>query len=183
MRRLALFFLAALLSAEDAGKIMRPADKAAMPSDQVDIVATAPAGKLELDSKELTAEKPFPNVLHLSVKIAAGEHLLALIWEGGRKDVHFFVGPNPPAGFERFRQHPPVAEIQCTQCHELSSRGRFRFKTDSCFACHQKESFAKVHTHQPALLAECGLCHNAHGSTVKAHLLYAKETACKQCHN
>ena len=111
MRGLALFFLAALLSAEDAGKIMRPADKAAMPSDQVDIVATAPAGRLELDGKVLEAEKPFPNVLHLSVKAAAGEHLLALIWDGGRKDVHFFVGPNPPAGYDRFRQHPPVARI------------------------------------------------------------------------
>ncbi len=183
MRLPAVFFLAALLSAEDAGKIMRPADKAAMPLGPVDIVATAPAGRLELDGKTLTAEKPFPNVLHLSLKAAAGEHTLALIWDGGRKDVHFFVGPNPPAGYDRFRQHPPLADIPCTQCHELSSRGRFRFKTDACFDCHRKDSFAKVHTHQPNVLAECGLCHNAHGSTVKAHLLYAKETACKQCHN
>ncbi|MEP6539168.1 MAG: cytochrome c3 family protein [Bryobacteraceae bacterium] len=180
---LALFFLAALLSAEDAGKIMRPADKAAMPSDQVDIVATAPDGKLELDGKPLTPEKPFPNVLHLGLKATPGEHLLALIWDGGRKDVHFFVGRNPPAGYEKFRQHPPVADVPCTQCHELSSRGRFRFKNDACFTCHQQSGFAKVHTHQPNVLTECGLCHNAHGSTVKAHLLYPKETACKQCHN
>jgi len=183
MRRLALFFLAALLAAEDAGKIMRPADKSVLPSDQVDIVATAPGGRLELDGKPLTPEKPFPNVLHLSLKAAAGEHLLALIWDGGRKDVHFFVGTNAPAGYEKFRQHPPVADVQCTQCHELSSRGRFRFKNDACFACHQQGGFAKVHTHQPNVLTECGLCHNAHGSTVKAHLLYPKETACKQCHN
>ena len=27
------------------------------------------------------------------------------------------------------------------------------------------------------------MCHNAHGSVVKAHLLYSKETACKICHN
>jgi predicted CXXCH cytochrome family protein len=27
------------------------------------------------------------------------------------------------------------------------------------------------------------MCHNAHGSTVKAHLLYSKEAACKLCHN
>ena len=74
MRVLAVLFLAALLSAEDAGKIMRPADKAAMPSGRVDIVATAPAGKLELDGKAIVAEKPFPNVLHLSVQAAAGEH-------------------------------------------------------------------------------------------------------------
>jgi predicted CXXCH cytochrome family protein len=170
-------------AAEEAGKIMRPADKAAMPSDVVDIVATAPAGKLELDGKSIAAEQPFPNVLHTSVKTTPGEHSLALIWDGGRKEVHFFVGPNPPADFQAFRQHPPVAEVKCTQCHELSSRGRFRFKNNSCFDCHQKASFNKVHTHDPTVLAECGLCHNAHGSTVKAHLLYPKETACKQCHN
>ena len=79
-------------------------------------------------------------------------------------------------------EHPPVAEVKCTQCHELSSRGRFRFRNNSCFDCHPKESFAKVHTHDATVLTECGLCHNAHGSTVKAHLLYPKETACKQCH-
>jgi hypothetical protein len=27
------------------------------------------------------------------------------------------------------------------------------------------------------------MCHNAHGSTVKSHLLYSKEVACKLCHN
>ena len=170
-------------AAEEVGKIMRPADHSAISSGAVDIVATAPAGKLELDGKAITAEQPFPNVLHASVKTAPGEHLLALVWGGGRKEIHFFSGPKPPAGFEAFRQHPPVAEVKCTQCHELSSRGRFRFKNNSCFDCHQKEGFTKVHTHDATVLTECGLCHNAHGSTVKAHLLYSKETACKQCHN
>ncbi len=183
MRRLAAIFLAVLLRGEEAGKIMRPADHAAMPSDQVDIVATAPAGKLELDGKAIVAEQPFPSVLHAKLKAAPGEHALALIWDGGRKEVRFFVGSKAPAGFLPFHQHPPVADIPCTQCHELSSRGRFRFKNNSCFDCHQKDSFTKVHTHDATVLTECGLCHNAHGSTVKAHLLYPKETACKQCHN
>jgi predicted CXXCH cytochrome family protein len=178
----ALLLLSTASRAEDVGKIMRPADHGAMSSDSVDIVATAPSGRLELDGKPVDAEKPFPNVLHAMTKAAAGEHVLALLWDGGRKEVRFFVGANPPAGFLPFRQHPPVAEVKCTQCHELSSRGRFRFRNNSCFDCHPKESFAKVHTHDATVLTECGLCHNAHGSTVKAHLLYPKETACKQCH-
>src|SRR5258708_7846900 len=149
MRTLVLLLLVCALSraAEDAGKIMRPADHAAMPSGAVDIVATAPAGRLELDGKPVDAEKPFPNVLHAGVKAAPGEHVLRVLGEGGRKEVHFFVGASPPAGFLPFRQHPPVADVACTQCHELSSRGRFRFKNNSCFDCHAKEGFTKAHTH------------------------------------
>jgi predicted CXXCH cytochrome family protein len=37
--------------------------------------------------------------------------------------------------------------------------------------------------HAPDVLSECGLCHNAHGSTVKANLVYPKQTACKLCHD
>jgi predicted CXXCH cytochrome family protein len=171
-----------LPAADEAGKIMRPVDGAAMPVDKVDIIATAPAGKLELDGKAVTADQPFPDVFHTTVKASAGTHSLVLTWDGGRKEVRFFVGPNPPAEFQPYREHPPVADVQCTQCHELSKRGRFRFKI-GCFDCHQNNTFAKVHTHDSAVLRECGSCHNAHGSTAKALLLYPKETACKLCHN
>jgi predicted CXXCH cytochrome family protein len=166
---------------EEAGRIMRPSDRSAFPIGDVDIVATAPAGKLQLDGKPLAADQPFANVFHAVLKPAPGLHSLALIWEGGRKEVPFFVGPQAPAGFEPFRQHPPLAGVQCTQCHELTARGRFHFK-GGCFDCHQQVTFAKIHTHDAGVLSECGLCHNAHGSTVKAHLLYPKEAACKLCH-
>jgi predicted CXXCH cytochrome family protein len=174
---------AAAPAAEEAGKIMRPAEHSAYASDEVDIVATAPSGKLELDGRPVTAEQPFPNVFHAKVKAGAGLHALALVWDGGRKEVHFFAGAGAPAGFQPFRQHPPGADTPCTECHEISSRGRFRFKTLACFDCHQTEGFAKVHTHEPPAIAECGMCHNAHGSTVKAHLLYPKEAACRLCHD
>jgi predicted CXXCH cytochrome family protein len=82
-----------------------------------------------------------------------------------------------------FRQHPPIAGVECTQCHELSRRGRFRFKDDSCFACHQQQGFVKVHSHEPSVLTECGMCHNAHGATTKAFLMQSKEASCKLCHN
>jgi len=172
-----------IAAAEDAGKIMRPADRSVLTSGDVDIVATAPKGNLALDGKPVNAERPFPDVLHAKLKAAAGLHTLALVWEGGRKEIQFFAGSGAPADFQPFRPHPPIAEVPCTQCHELSARGRFRFKNGACFDCHQREGFAKAHTHEPAVLTECGACHNAHGSTQKAHLLYARETACKLCHD
>ena len=167
---------------DEVGKILRPANNSSYNSGPIDLVATAPSGKLQLDGIVIEAERPFPEVLHASVKAGPGMHSLVLVWEGGKKEVRFFVGPNPPADLQQFHQHPPIPGVQCTQCHELNRRGRFVFK-GGCFDCHKKDDFAKVHTHEPAVLERCGMCHNAHGSTVKAHLLYSKETACKICHN
>ena len=166
---------------EDA-RILRPSEGSYFASGPVDVVATAPGGKLELDGRLVTAERPFPDVLHAVLKVTPGEHVLALAWNGGRRQVRFFAGPNPPRGFQPFHQHPPLAGVPCTECHELSRTGRFRFK-GGCFDCHQQEGFTKLHTHNADVLSECGLCHNAHGSTVKAHLLYPRQIACKQCHD
>jgi predicted CXXCH cytochrome family protein len=175
--------LVPVLMAAD-GRILRPLDKSALPSGDVDVVATAPGGKLQLDGKPVPAEQPFPNVLHAQLKATPGEHKLALVWDGGQQEIRLYTGPQPPPGFSPFHQHPPVAGVDCTQCHELTKRGRFHFKGgEACFTCHQQEAFAKPHSHTPEVLNECGLCHNAHGSTVKAHLLLPKEAACKQCHN
>jgi predicted CXXCH cytochrome family protein len=167
---------------DDPGKILRPAENSYFSKGPVDIVATAPSGKLQLDGTPIQPEQPFPDVFHATVNATPGLHSLVLTWEGGKKEVHFFAGPNPPAGFQPFRQHPPVSQVECTRCHGLSRRGRFVFK-GGCFDCHQRSAFAAVHTHDPGVLEQCGLCHNAHGSVVKAHLLYPKEKACKICHN
>jgi hypothetical protein len=128
-----------LVSAADdeGGKIMRPVDNSSHKSDQIDIVAAAPSGKLQLDGAFIESEQPFPNVLHATLKAKPGLHSLVLVWEGGKKEVHFFVGPNPPAGFQPFHQHPPIPGVQCTQCHGLSRSGRFVFK-GGCFDCHQR---------------------------------------------
>lgn len=180
---LAVLFCLPLSAADEAGRIMRPVEHSAILTGEVDVVATGPSGKLELDGKPLAAGQPFPNVLRAKATLSPGAHKLALTWDGGRKEITVFSGPNPPAGFEPFHPHPPLADVACTQCHELSSRGRFRFKNGACFDCHQAKAFVAKHTHDATVLAECGLCHNAHGSTVKAHLLYPKEQACKLCHN
>src|SRR5262249_27221520 len=159
-----------LLSGAD-GRILRPADKSALPSSDLDIVATASGGKLQLDGKPVAAEQPFPNVFHAKLKAPPGEHKLSLVWNGGTQEIRFYTGSQTPSGFAPFRHPPPVAGVDCTQCHELTKRGRFRFKGgESCLGCHQKEAFFKPHSHTPDVLNECGLCHNAHGSTVKAHL-------------
>jgi predicted CXXCH cytochrome family protein len=172
-----------LAADEDAGKIMRPVDGAALANGQADIIATAPSGKLELDGQPIQPEQPFPNVFHAVVKVTPGMHTLALLWDGGKKEIHFFSGNNPPAGFAPFHQHPPLPNIQCTQCHEVNQHGRFRFK-GGCFDCHQRDGFSKIHApHSDSILNECGMCHNAHGSTAKALLLFPKETACRQCHD
>lgn len=171
-----------LAQQDDSGKIMRPADKSAHAKGWIDVVATAPSGKLELDGKPVQVAQPFPNVFHGILKADAGEHALVLTWEGGRKEVRFFVGPGAPSSFTPFVSHPPIAGVECTRCHELSARGRFRFK-GGCFDCHQQQSFAKIHSHPPSILDQCGMCHNAHGSTVKSHLLHSRENSCKLCHN
>jgi predicted CXXCH cytochrome family protein len=179
---LAIAVAGPLVGADEAGTIMRPVDGAALGVGPVDVVATARGGKLEMDGRPVVAEQPFPNVLHATTSPAPGAHTLVLSWEGGRKEIRIWVGPNPPAEFKPFQRHPPLEGVQCTQCHEMSKRGRFRFK-GGCFDCHQQAAFPKSHRHEAGVLEQCGMCHNAHGSTVKGHLLYSRETACKQCHN
>jgi hypothetical protein len=179
-----LLWLAACLSfaADDAGKILRPADRSSIAKGPVDVVATVPAGgRIELDGAPLKLDTPFPNVYHGKIDVAAGEHKLTIFWEDQRRQVTFAVGPRE--GFTPFRQHPPLADVACTQCHELSKRGRFRFK-GGCEDCHAPAAFTKSHTpHKAENLAECGMCHNAHGSTVKGHMLRSRELSCKLCHN
>ena len=184
--RVVLLWLAANLAwaqlPNEAGKIMRPPDSSALPAGEVSIVATAPAGKLELDGQPIEAEEPFANVFHAKLTPAAGEHRLTLVWDGGRKEVRFFVGENAPAEFKPFQDHPPVPGVECTQCHGVSRRGRFRFK-GGCFDCHEQEPFVGVHAHPVHDFVECGQCHNAHGSTAAKHLILPREVMCKLCHN
>jgi predicted CXXCH cytochrome family protein len=142
----------------------------------------APGGRLELDGQPVDAEQPFPNVLHAKLPAGPGEHTVALIWEGGRQEVKVFVGDHPPEGFKPFRMHPPPAGLDCTKCHGMSRRGRFRFEGD-CFTCHTDEQFTAKHPHPKHVLEQCGMCHNAHGSTADALQIYPRETACRQCHS
>jgi predicted CXXCH cytochrome family protein len=170
------------LRSQDAARIMRPVDGAALPRGTVDIIAGGVEASLEIDGKSVEAERPFPGVLRAKPSVADGAHKLALIWKEGRKEIRFFVGPNFTAEYAAYKEHPPSPGVPCTKCHEVNTRGRFRFK-GGCFDCHAQEAFTKVHTHVPDTLSQCGSCHNPHGSTTKAHLIVTKEAACKQCHD
>jgi predicted CXXCH cytochrome family protein len=176
-----ILLVAGTLPSQEQGKILRPAHNAALPSGEVDVVATAPGAWLELDGQRISAQEPFRDVFHAIVSVAEGEHRLALVWGGGRQEIRFFAGSNPPEGFKTFVAHPPV-QTQCTDCHGVSRRGRFRFE-GGCFGCHQESAFTSSHPHPVHILEQCGMCHNAHGSTEKAHLIHPREVACKQCHN
>lgn len=185
MRRVVCLLLVLMwlpeIAGQREGKIMRPEDGSALPSGNISIVAGGPAGRLELDGQPIKAEEPFPEVFHAKLAPLPGQHTLVFLWQGGRQEIRLFTGGNPPSDFRPFRNHP-ATEIECTQCHGLSSRGRFRF-TGGCFNCHQQEAFVNSHQHAPHVLEQCGQCHNAHGSTAKALLILSREKACKLCHN
>jgi len=160
---------------------MRPVDGSAFSLGEISIIALAPGGSLLLDGKIISVDQPFPDVLLAKTVPGSGQHNLALVWENNKREISFFVGENPPPSFKPFRPHPPMV-VECTQCHGLSRKGRFRF-TGNCFSCHQQEAFPKSHYHPPNMLESCGQCHNAHGSTTKAHMILAVEQACGLCHS
>jgi predicted CXXCH cytochrome family protein len=178
---LAALALTTLALAQQDGVVVRPTNDSAFPEGEVTVIARAPGGRLELDGEPIEAEAPFPDVLQARITPPPGEHTIALIWEEGRQEVRFFVGGNPPESYRRFRTHPPT-EVECTQCHGVSRRGRFRF-TGGCFDCHDKEEFGGAHQHEPHELESCGLCHNAHGAPAKALMILPRKTACQQCHD
>ena len=83
MRLAGLFVLALVLvlaSADDAGLMVRPVDRPAFARGPVEVNAAASGGRLELDGQAVTAETPFPNVLHAKLQPSPGRHKLALVW-------------------------------------------------------------------------------------------------------
>ena len=159
-----------------------------VPPGPLAIVARAPArAELRLDGKPLPAAMPAPPALTATVTLAPGRHELLLISSGQEVRVQFFVRSptraDQPAGWLEFRTHPPSAS--CDACHAVRN-GTWSFKgeaqSESCFSCHKPEAFAGVHSHTSETLAECQMCHSAHGSTAVRHLKLKKDLACKQCH-
>ena len=95
MRTLVAAVMLGLLSpasAGEKGKIVRPSHRSILAEGEISIAATGPGARLELDGQVLPAHEPFPNVFHAKVTPAPGEHSLALVWEGGRREIRFFVG-------------------------------------------------------------------------------------------
>lgn len=182
-RPLTVAILAGLTGAgADGATIVKPRDGTWIRGEEVDVIAKAAGAQLDLDGKPVSAEERFPGVFHARVPVAAGQHLLRLESPEGSHEVRFRTG-GASAGdaIEPFVDHPPVPTA-CTHCHSLSRRGRFRF-SGGCQTCHAKERFIQTHSHEPHELASCGMCHDAHGSSVAKLLVLPREQACKQCHN
>jgi predicted CXXCH cytochrome family protein len=84
--------------------------------------------------------------------------------------------------------HKPVAESQCSVCHNphvAKHKGLLRDREDTlCYSCHQtsKEAFAKGVVHPPVARGECSACHTPHASSEKG--LISKDLAkdCLGCH-
>ena len=185
-RWLTAFAIAALLplalAADGDLRIVKPVDGSWLQGREVEIIAKAVDGRLLLDGTPVQSAEPFPGVFHARVEAESGPHVLRLESEGEALEIRFHAGA-PPAGdeTEAYVDHPPV-RIDCTHCHSVSRRGRFRFG-GGCQTCHAKEQFIRTHSHEPHELTSCGMCHDAHGSSVAKLLVMPRERACKQCHN
>jgi predicted CXXCH cytochrome family protein len=157
-----------------------------VPPGPLSIIARGTAGsELRLDGKVLAAAQPSAGVLSATATPSAGPHTLSLVTGDGEQRIEFLVrgGSGAPPGWKPFRPHPPPAS--CESCHAVRD-GAWGFQratlAPSCFACHDQKAFAPSHSHNEVVLAECQLCHHAHGSTEKFHLKIPRDTACKLCH-
>lgn len=180
--RLAVLLAALVCGAAETGpEIFSPPANAAFASGEVRLVART-AGELKplLDGKPVNVESPHPGVVRAVLKVENGAHELVL----GEQKVRFFVGPNAPAEFKPFRDHPAM-QAGCETCHAVRN-GAWRFQrvslTGVCSACHSKETFAARHTHEMGIVPDCQMCHAPHGSTETASLKLPKEKACRLCH-
>ncbi len=183
-RLLAVSVVAVLHSAAgaDEATIVKPREGTWIQSEEVQVIAKAAGAQLHLDGKPVEADEPFPGVFHARVPISSGQHLLRLESADGIHEVRFRAGGDPVGdGVEPFVDHPPI-RIECAHCHSVSRRGRFRF-SGGCQTCHAKEQFIQTHSHELHELASCGMCHDAHGSSVAKLLVLPRDQACKQCHN
>ena len=172
---------AAPVAAEDP-VLVKPLAGTWIPGGELEVIAKAVAGRLVLDGRPLEAEEVFPGILLARIAVEAGGHSLRVESAGGSQEIRFRSGA--AEGGEdavAFADHPPV-RIECTHCHSVSRRGRFRF-SGGCESCHAEGQFIRTHSHQRHELANCGMCHDAHGSSVPNLLALPREQACKQCHN
>lgn len=186
-RGLAFAMLALLCFGQEADKgpgFLRPLDQSILKPGALSVVArTEGDAKLLLDGKPVESKSDAAGVLSAIVKLDAGKHELVLVTGGAEHKARLFVGEGAPAGFEAFRAHPPAAA--CTACHAVEA-GAWGFKggslKENCLVCHDQKTFVEAHQHTPEVLEECSLCHQPHGSKVRFHLKYDRDTACKLCH-
>lgn len=191
LKRLIVLTTAALWAAEEPAPqpILAPPPGSAHPASAGPIRFIgrgAAAAGLKLDGKSVALTSPHEGVHTAELAPGApGVHELEFEGQKLKFAVTAAGGAGAPEEYKAFRPHPPAN--QCQTCHAARA-GKWRFQRISlasvCSQCHAKESFQARHTHEMAVLTDCQLCHNPHGSTVAvpAHLKLARDAACKQCH-
>ena len=181
MRTLVVSF-ACVCFAQEPGPILAPPPDSAHPGGAVVRFIGRGAGPLKLDGAAVATQSPHQSVQTSELgPLKPGLHTLE--FEG--QTLRFSLGPTVPEKFAAFKPHPPAN--QCETCHAVRN-GKWRFQRISlasvCSQCHSKDTFQAKHTHEMAVLTDCQLCHNPHGSTTAAvaHLKLPRDAACKQCH-
>jgi len=84
---------------------------------------------------------------------------------------------------EKWYVHGPVADGECTACHEphFSTRPKLLKKDRICFECH--DPFPEEGTvHIPVKYGECTACHSPHAGPAPKQLRRAGNALCLGCH-
>jgi predicted CXXCH cytochrome family protein len=83
--------------------------------------------------------------------------------------------------------HTPVAEGNCTGCHDPHSTAyRFSLKGEAkalCFNCHDQTMFEGESVHGPVAVGDCNACHDPHASEFVNQLLDDPIAICFTCHD
>lgn len=162
--------------------ILRPWPESVVAPGPLTVIVKADGGELRLDGQRLETASPARGVMTAAIEPAPGVHELVLAG-GVPEKVRFYAGEAGPAGWRRYRAHPP--EAPCETCHRVDN-GVWTLQGETpaaaCLSCHDGAGFPKSHTHRAAELEECQMCHDPHGSAAARHLKMPKEAACKQCH-
>ena len=83
------------------------------------------------------------------------------------------------------RVHDPVAELDCSSCHESTQSGGTALVSsagDLCFECHGDLSTSGEDVHAPVVFGECLECHSPHASEFAGMISLTPETLCFKCH-
>jgi predicted CXXCH cytochrome family protein len=81
--------------------------------------------------------------------------------------------------------HGPVAQGECTTCHVLAGKHKFKPIADvgkMCTECHEKPT-TMAFVHPPVKQGKCTKCHDPHQSPNKFQLRAEGAELCYMCHN
>ncbi len=103
------------------------------------------------------------------------------------KGVELCYGCHDKQKFNEEVKHPPVAQGQCTSCHDVHASDNPKLLIDKvpdlCFRCHDKSKFEDKIVHPPVARGQCTSCHNPHSGAAKKLLVAKSPELCFTCHD